>query len=38
MSYLSPNDPDLGTGSFGLRYDMNKAAEMQEECRKEARG
>ena len=30
--------PDLGTGSFGLRYDMNKAAEMQEECRKEARG
>ena len=30
--------PDLGTGSFGLRYDMNKAAKMQEECRKEARG
>ena len=30
--------PDLGTGSFGLRYDMNKAAKIQEECRKEARG
>jgi hypothetical protein len=26
--------PDLGTGSFGLRYDMKKAAKMAEEARK----
>jgi DNA-directed RNA polymerase I subunit RPA1 len=28
--------PDLGTGSFGLRYDMKKAAKMAEEARKAA--